>query len=461
MNRKTITGFILLLLILGDVPLTIGVGMNRDNPENYTYQSTQTPLETNETCDGYTLCGIIPLNMNTGSYFPLLINMNKNEVKRWPAIPDPAKMLPGGSIIAPTGKIYKNWDNTHLSQLDWNGTIEWDFSGWVQDENGQYMAREHHDFEREGNPVGYYAPGQDFVAHGKTLVLAHETVVNPNVSRKPIMDDVIYEVYWNGTLTDFEWHASDHIDEMGFTCKARFGIWLNPGGPGLIIGCAPGDWLHINSMSLVGENKWYDQGDERFNPENIIICSRDGSFIAIISRQTGDIVWRYGPDFPSSDGGTKVGTLVGPHGAHVIPKGLPGEGNILVFDNGGFAGYGLFGLPNLIRFYSRVVEFNPMTLEIVQEYSHKNGLYPFPRYGDHHKLFSISMCSVQRLPNGNTLISEALSARVFEITSTNKVVWDYVYPDVRYVMYRAYRVPPEWVPGNPAGYPSWEKENSS
>ena len=44
-------------------------------------------------------------------------------------------------------------------------------------------------------------------------------------------------------------------------------------------------------MSLLGENKWYDAGDERFNPENIIISSRHASFIAILSRQTGDIVW--------------------------------------------------------------------------------------------------------------------------------------------------------------------------
>ena len=81
------------------------------------------------------------------------------------------------------------------------------------------MAREHHDFQREGNPVGYYAPGQDFVSYGTTLILAHNTIYNPNVSRKTIIDDVIYEVFWNGTLTGFEWHASEHISEMGLDRK--------------------------------------------------------------------------------------------------------------------------------------------------------------------------------------------------------------------------------------------------
>jgi hypothetical protein len=32
--------------------------------------------------------------------------------------------------------------------------------------------------------------------------------------------------------------------------------------------------------------------------------------------------------------------IIGPHHTHLIPKGLPGEGNVLVFDNGGAAGYG-------------------------------------------------------------------------------------------------------------------------
>ncbi|HVQ00824.1 MAG TPA: aryl-sulfate sulfotransferase [Candidatus Thermoplasmatota archaeon] len=452
MNRKPITGCVLIILLLGTVPLTFAHPMGPATSETLKADAGSS-LKGNATCDGYTLFGVITLNMD--DYFPLLIDMKGNEIKRWNATPDPAKMLPGGSIIAATGDYYKEADNTNLSQLDWNGTIVWDFSHWVQ-VNGQWMAREHHDFQREGNPVGYYAPGQDFVPQGKTLVLAHQTLINRNVSWRPIIDDVIYEVNWNGTLTGFEWHASDHIDEMGFDANARFSIWLRPGGPGILIGCVPGDWLHLNTIALLGENKWYDQGDERFNPNNIMICSRQASFIAIVSRETGKIVWRYGPDFPSSDNGSKVGRLIGPHDAHLIPKGLPGEGNLLIFDNGGIAGYGTFGLSRYYRFYSRVVEFNPITFDVAQEYSHRTGFYPYPRSGDYHHLFSFTMCSVQRLPNGNTLVSEGLSGRIFELSPTNQIVWQYVYPDPHYVIYRAYRIPPEWVPGNPAGYPSWE-----
>jgi hypothetical protein len=406
---------------------------------------------------GYTLCSMIKIVADTGVYFPLLLDMDGNEIKRWRAMPDPAKMLPGGSIIAATGKYTRECDSTNLTQVGWDGRIEWDFCRWVQDDNGRFMARQHHDFQREGNPVGYYVPGQDFVPHGKTLILAHDTVFNSNVSKKRIIDEVIYEVNWRGILTGFEWRASDHIDEMDFDSKARSRISMNPGSPGRLIRCLPGDWLHINTVSLVGENKWNDQGDERFHPENVIITTRHASFIAIISRKTGEIVWRYGPDFPIKNDQAKVGRLIGPHDAHIIPKGLPGEGNILIFDNGGVSGYGLFGFPNLVRFYSRVVEFNPISFDIVKEYSHKNGVYPFPRCGDHHRFFSATMSSVQRLPNGNTLVTEGLSGRIFELSSANRVVWDYVYPDVRFKIFKAYRVPPEWIPGNPTRYPPWEE----
>src|SRR5690606_9586758 len=94
------------------------------------------------------------------------------------------------------------------------------------------------------------------------------------------------------------------------------------------------DWFHINSATYLGPNKWYDAGDQRFHPENIIISSRQTSIVAIIARD-GSIVWRIGPDYSNSLKEQAIGQLVGQHHAHFIPKGLPGAGNILVFDNGG------------------------------------------------------------------------------------------------------------------------------
>lgn len=211
------------------------------------------------------------------------------------------------------------------------------------------------------------------------------------------------------------------------------------------------DWLPINSMSLLGQNYWYDETrDERFNPENIIISSRNANFVAIINKITGDIVWRVGPDFSAGTSEHGLDQFVGQHHAHMIPNGLPGQGNILVFDNGGRSGYGgPTGYPRYIRHFSRVIEFNPVTLEIVWQYGADNGEEHF---------FSRSIGSAQRLPSGNTLITDGTNGRVIEVTTAKKKVWEFYAPasdNGNNAIYRAYRIPPEWVPDNSSGYMEW------
>ncbi len=158
------------------------------------------------------------------------------------------------------------------------------------------------------------------------------------------------------------------------------------------------DWLHINSATYVGPNHWFDEGDQRFAPSNVIISSRQASFLAIVARD-GKIVWRLGPDFSESKELRAIRQIIGQHHAHIIPKGLPGAGNLLVFDNGGASGYG-FTNPNapegsnsFARANSRVLEINPVTLELVWSYAG-------PRF------YGSNISGAQRLPNGNTMITE-------------------------------------------------------
>lgn len=400
-------------------------------------------IHTEGCCEGYTILSTL---------FPVLIDMNGTLIHKWPSFaPQPAKMFPGGSIIVGSGFRAFGFacsDFTFFKELDWNSSIIWSFNKW---DNGR--ARQHHDFEREGNPVGYYAPGQNFIPQGKTMILAHKNIINTSISKRPLIDDIIYEVDWNGNPTGFKWYASEHFNQMGFDETIKHGIYVNPG----ILG--DGDWLHINSMSLLGDNKWYSMDPlnfSYFNPQNIIISSRNTNFIAIISRETGDIVWRVGPDYSEdTEIGSKLGQVIGLHHAHMIPKGLPGEGNILVFDNGGWGGYGYFGMPSHIRLWSRVIEFNPITFDIVWQYKHIKLNWWFPRTGENHRFFSYYISSAQRLPNGNTLITEGSNGRVFEVSNESKIVWEYNAPTRLFQMYRAYRVAPEWVPGNPSGYAFW------
>jgi hypothetical protein len=405
--------------------------------------------------DAYTLY-ILSGHKIEGNEKAVLIDMDGNSVHSWDYAGWPSKMLPGGSIFVCHEGRNKGMgvaqETLDLSQISWSGDLEWSYRNWGDDGSGTISARQHHDFQRDGNPVGYYAPGQEVVTNGNTLVLAHFNEIVPEISDKELLDDVIYEVDASGNLTGFEWHAAEHYQEFGFSSAAQASIYSNPSYDARV-GYA--DWLHTNSMSRLGKNKWYDEnGDERFNPQNIIMSSRQACFIIIIDYRTGSVVWRFGPDASSDPAFAEVGQLIGEHHAHMIPDGLPGAGNIIVFDNGGPSGYGPQGNHEYVRTYSRIVEFDPTTYQVVWEYKRPSGNDYF---------YSPSMGSVQRLPNGNTFITEADTGRLFEVNSAGTILWSWL-PDQSACdpqnpcsIYRSYRIPPQWLPegANSAGYADW------
>ena len=397
----------------------------------------------------------------------LLIGMNGHEIRFWKDVQGfPNKMFPGGMLMGSRGVRNPKWglqDQIDLIQVDWDGNVVWEFNQaeFIEDpgEKPQWMARQHHDYQREGSTTGYYAPGMEpRIDGGNTLVLCHRNATVPYISDKLLVDDVIYEVNWEGEIV-WEWQCSDHVEEMGFNETSRNALCRDPNyRGGTLMEDAPGvgDWMHVNSMSVLGPNKWYDAGDERFHPDNIIIDGRETNIILIISKETGKIVWQVGPYYTSDRPEHKLGWIIGQHHAHMIPRGLPGEGNILVYDNGGWAGYDApnpgspHGVKAAQRDFSRILEFDPITLEIVWQYTPKEAGFLIPL--DASRFYSPFISSAQRLPNGNTLITEGSDGRIFEVTADHEIVWEYINPYKGTVglpmnwVYRAYRVPYEWVP---------------
>jgi hypothetical protein len=335
--------------------------------------------------------------------------------------------LPGGVIVAAAGANPPLQESRQLVQKDFDGKVMWSVD-----------ARQHHDWQREDFPAGYYSPGvTPSVTQGTTLLLTHETHTKPNVSGRALTDDRLIEVSWEGKI-NWEWTASDHIDEFKFSAEARKAIAGAPGGAGF-------DWLHVNSATYVGPNHWFDAGDKRFAPNNVIISSREASLLAIVGRD-GSIVWQLGPDFGASAELRAIRQIIGQHNAHFIPKGLPGAGNVMVFDNGGASGYGaptsnaLNGTGIFARPTSRGLEIDPVTLKLVWSYT-------APTF------FATNISGAQRLVNGNTLITEGPDGRIFEVTTDGTIVWEYVNPLFTGAaarptnsVYRAYRVPYEWIP---------------
>ncbi len=413
------------------------------------YPTGTTIYDPEKTWNGYTVYGT-PEQQGA-----VLIDMNGNLVKRWTevgSVPSPFRILPGGYVMGGTRQRKPYQEAKALVQVNWEGQVVWrfDHSEEVEIEGTgiTWVSRQHHDWQRQGSPVGYYAPdAAPLVEEGRTLILAHKNVTKPEITDKRLEDDYIIEVTWDGKIV-WEWLASDHIEEFGFDEEARNALYRHPNW-NEERGSA--DWLHINAASYVGPNRWYDAGDSRFHPDNILWSGRAANIMAIIDKESGAIAWRMGPDYRDSPALAKLEQVIGQHHPHIIPKGLPGAGNLLVFDNGGSAGY---GAPNPAaptgrgvarRIYSRVLEINPVTFEKVWEYVLEGQ--------ERIMFFSHYVSSAQRLPNGNTLINEGWDGRLFEVTPEKEIVWEYVNPlfgDERgrktNRIYRAYRVPYNWVP---------------
>lgn len=393
----------------------------------------------------------------------VLFDMRGEVVRVWKDLMGfPNKLLPGGYVMGSRGLRdgkFGYQDQVDLVQVDWDGKVVWKFDKkeYVEDEGNEpmWMARQHHDYQREGNPVGYYVPGMDPKTDGgNTLILTHETLENKRISNERLLDDVIIEVDWEGNII-WEWRASDHWREFDFSDAAKLALYRYPNMHSVDGGV--GDWVHMNCASYLGPNKWYDKGDDRFHPDNIIFDSREANFMCIISKETGKVVWKLGPDFQSKEE-RRIGQIIGPHHTHMIPQGLPGEGNILIFDNGGWSGYGVpsniapNGTKVNVMDRSRVLEINPVTKKLVWELRGSDMMsYGGPGVND-YRFYSPLTSDACRLPNGNTFITEGVGGRLFEVTPEKEVVWEWISPfgpDATYIYYRGYRYPYEYVPQLP------------
>jgi Arylsulfotransferase (ASST) len=408
------------------------------------YPTGTTIYDPAKTWNGYTVLSSL------SAQAVIVIDMNGDVVKRWDGYNDsaggPARILPGGVAVAASGARPGHQESLALVQRDFDGKVMWQFdhNQEIETRDGKtvWSVRQHHDWQRDDFPAGYYSPATKPALTGaKTLILTHTSHENAAVAPGMLEDDRLIEVSWDGKIL-WQWVASDHIDELGFSAEARAAI-RGGAGPNAARGY---DWLHTNSATYVGPNHWFDEGDRRFAPDNVVISSRQASLLAIVARD-GSVVWRIGPDFSQSEELRKIRQIIGQHHAHFIPKGLPGAGDLLVFDNGGASGYGAptpvapNGQGIFARANSRVLEINPVTLALVWSY-----VSPGQFYGS-------NISGAQRLPNGNTLITEGPTGRVFEVGTDGAIVWEYVSPFFgtagprpSNAVYRGYRVPYDWIP---------------
>ncbi|MGC4028615.1 MAG: arylsulfotransferase family protein [Steroidobacteraceae bacterium] len=381
-----------------------------------------------------------------------LIDMTGKVLKNWPnkgepaAIVDPAlvggrKGVAGLQLARADGTTMPQFAgvglipgmaidkvNKTFGLVTWDGKRLWQWDG--PDSVG--AALQHHDWGK--------------LPSGNMLILSNRVINHARFADRKIVDDMIYEVDPTGKVV-WSWSATDHLDEFGFTPE-QLKLVENADSP---------DYLHLNAASALGPNHWEKAGDKRFAANNIIISSRNANFVAIIDRESGHIVWNIGPNYRGQSRADRykvprpIDQTSGQHDPHMISEGLPGAGNILLFDNEGDAGYPSVQRPVLGG--SRVLEIDPSSKQVVWQYIGSMSGRPDWTF------FSPFVSSVQRLPNGNTLIDEGANGRFFQVTPAGKIVWEYVSPywgpaldsgggGRSNVIYRAQAVPLSWIPAD-------------
>jgi len=329
-----------------------------------------------------------------------LLDMNGRVVHRWQVGPEDigqtggavprAKLLPNGRLLVLFGGLYARHGG--IAEYDWKGPLTWHY---VPD-----AGVAHHDFfpKADGNVL--------LICREEVPENVTKRIADPSRQGIPIHGDVIIEVSRRGDVV-WQWHQWEHLDiNQCNPIPASRNWWGGPDNNTVT------DWTHTNTVQALPENRWYDKGDARFRPGNVLMSLRQLDTILIVDVESQEVVWTYTGDYK--------GGMSGQHESCMIPKGMPGEGHILVFDNGASP------YRNLAHAgCSYVLEIDPTTGKVAWVYD------------DGENFHSNFTSSTQRLPNGNTFICECTGRRLFEVTGDGRIVWEYVGEGDN----RAYRYP--------------------
>lgn len=299
-----------------------------------------------------------------------------------------------------------------VQEFGWSGGLVWEFIF----SSSTYQA--HHDIEPMPNGNILMIAWEL-----KTAAQARQAGYNRNV---PLWPDHIIEVQpvgSNGGNVVWEWHAWDHLIQDYDPTKDNYGVvaehpeLLDINMPGAA-GPQGGDWMHVNGIS--------------YNPEldQIVISCHNLDELYVIDHSTttaeaaghtggragrgGDILYRWGKPSNYDAPGAAYFNVV--HSAKWVPPGYPGTGNILAFNNREGTGASI-------------------VCEITPPYDGAGGYSwtPGTAYGPATPTWTYTAAGFysnhlgwcERLPNGNTLISESTSGYLLEVNPAGQTQWSY------------------------------------
>lgn len=170
---------------------------------------------------------------------------------------------------------------------------------------------------------------------------------------------------------------------------SRYAVFLKT------IRAPPADLFHANSVDVLDAAT--ASAFPQFEKGDILVSLRNSNAVVVIDNKTEKVKWLVHGLFSSQ------------HQASFLPN-----GRILLFDNAG----GNESMP-LVSDQSRVLEIDPKAQEVA---------WQFPRQNEDLDFFSAMLGYVERLPGGNTLITESMQGHLIEVAPDGEVVWEYYSP---------------------------------
>lgn len=309
------------------------------------------------------------LNLYVSGHFPgaILMDMNGNVVHEWRY--EFARAWPDYPTDRLADDTSRYWMRAHVFE---NGDLLAIFGGLGLikiDRNSnlvwKYFGGCHHDLE--------------VVEDGTIYVLTREERIFPSFNPgHAIRDDAI-------TVLGPDGQELRRISLFSAMQRSPYANVLN--APGIKLATRFGDVFHTNTLEIL-KGRIADR-IPAFRRGNALVSLRTLNLVGVVDLESEQFVW----------------ALAGMWHAQHHPTML-GNGHMLVFDNRGAAGS------------SRVIEIDPVTQGIVWTYE---GTEEEPFYSE-------KSGSNQRLPNGNTLITESNAGRVIEVTPEGEIVWEFVNP---------------------------------
>ncbi len=390
----------------------------------------------NSISPGYTLVSPMP---SSTSY---LIDNDGREVHSWTS---PGGYRPGlSAYILPDGDLLRTANLAQeavgdfsgggiagkIERISWNGELEWswDYS------STSFIS--HHDIEPMPNGNILVIAWED-----KTEAEALQAGRNPEIASDApggtanVWPDHIIEVQPVGTSDAnivWQWNAWDHLIQDYDPTKDNYGVVAEHpelldinyiGATGNQAGRA--DWMHCNGI------------DYNVELDQIVLSCKNMNEIYILDHSTttqeaashsggnsgkgGDLLYRWGNPQTHDAGLSSDQQLFSQHDVQWIEEGLLDEGKLILFNNG----VGRNGAYSSIEVIDTPLTNGTYELQANNTWGPNTPSWSWNR-GE--AMYAAAISGVQRLENGNTLVTYGTRGTLYEVSPSGMIVWTYINP---------------------------------